>query len=38
MSMGNKLPSGEGWFWGAALFGAMVIVIANLGGCVWGGV
>jgi hypothetical protein len=38
MSSGNKMPSGEGYFWTVALFGAIIIVVVNIGGCVWGGI
>lgn len=35
MSSGNNMPDASGWFWSVALGLAIMIVLGNLGGCVW---
>lgn len=35
MSMGNKMPDVGGWFWSIALGLAIMIILSNLGGCVF---
>ena len=35
MSSGNKMPDAGGWFWCFALGLAILVVLGNLGGCVF---
>ena len=35
MSSDNKMPDVGGWFWSIVLGLAVLIVLSNLGGCVW---
>ena len=34
--MSNKMPDAGGWFWSIMLFFSILIVVVNLGGCVYG--